>query len=1614
MNQGRFARLLAIVLLSALAGAVRADELRVTLGGHVLPALSDARVSPTPKVAVTDGAPISLTIVLRRTDEEGFQRFLAEVYDLKSSQYGKFASSAELAERFGPSAEDYSAVEQFFLQQGFSIVEQTANRMTLTVSGSRATVERALGVRIDNFALGERPFFANVNEPSVPAPIASKVQSVIGLSNLARPQRDPQALKAGLDWLKTCATNSSIANAGNVFACTIGYFLLAIVYDIGCLTNFTINCTLYSPNPFAFPTSATMRASAPIGTGQKIGLVQFDSFHPSDVSDFLALTQAPATRINQLSSVAVNGGTPVGADESEVLLDIDTVMTLAPGATYVVYSAPFSGGGSFQAVFNRAISDGVTIISNSWAYCEDQTTPADVQSIDAILATAAAAGITVLSASGDSGSSCLDGSANTIAVPAGAPHATAVGGTSATYGPGGAYVSETWWDGSATTPRTGQGGFGVSRFFARPAFQAALNPGPARSIPDLAVNSDPRTVAVSICQASAGGCPSPLIYGGTSIAAPEMAAFIAGLNHARGSNVGWLNPLLYPLAGTAAFHSPASMGSDFAHVGLGSPNFSFLKAALDGVTPGPPSASVSIVRPVATHVAADGTVTTSVVVQLRDASGRAVSGKTVSLAANPSGSVVITPASGQTTTGNGSIAFSVKDATVETVTFTATDTTDGIVITQTAVVSFDVPPAAAASIGANPTSVPNDGTSTTTITVLLKDSLNRPTPGKEVTISQGSGHSIISGPSPSVTDINGQIQFTATDTTPETVTYSATDVTDGDLAVPGSAIVTFSGSANTSCVATPPTAATGFAITPFATGFAARNFFFGNVNWGGCPGASNPTFLTNGSVYVANFPDGTLFKLGPQGGAATSGNLLAMIGPTLGQPTFGTDGRLYATRGSTGGGFTTGVILELDPVTGASIRTVMSNLTCPNGLAVDPLSGDLFFDDSCFGAGSDNPTLWRLRNPGSATPTLETYATLPATPNGWISFSPDGTMYVVSGYTNPAATVLKVSGTNKPQPATITPLTGVTSLFWVTVAETLPNGAAKSLIVLDNTTGLKIADITANPPTFTQLTNGQMSSGVIGPDGCIYSAASDTVFRIAPSSGSCTFASTSQAPGLKLSPVVATPNPTQGSQQTLSAQFVNVAVPSGTPVIFTITGANAQLRLGRTNANGVATIQYTGGFTGLDRIVATATVSATDYTSNQATVAWTGGPHVSGIALNTSASSALAGHSATLAASLVDLSVDPPVAIAGASVHFTVGSQSCNGVTDASGNASCSVSPPSTGTFTLTASFAGNGAHQAASVSEQFTVLTAGAQRTFVASFGVDTNPCTLSAPCRSFAQAMSRVAVGGEVIVLDSAGYGPFTIVQPVAIIAPPGVYAGISVFSGVGITVTAGSGKVTLRGLAINSLGGDVGIDFQTGDALDIDRTTITGFPTAGIRAQTNATASIHVRDSALRDNGIGADFSPLLSATGVLDTSIEGTRIERNATAVRFGGSSTSGVIRASFVTGGTKGVSISPSRSGAAAAIEIRRSTISGVATNGIETSAAAGATATVAIASSEIVQNGTGVAMSAGGNALATDTSIARNATGIAFAGGGTAVSVGDNRLFGNGANGAFTSTIAKQ
>ena len=1043
-------------------------------------------------------------------------------------------------------------------------------------------------------------------------------------------------------------------------------------------------------------------ALASISTnGQKIGLLEFDTFHPSDVQDWLALAGAEATFASRLTQVAVNGGVSnPGVGESEVLLDIATVMALdqSPNTNYVVYTAPTNT--SWQQILNAMINDGVTVISNSWSDCEDQHTLADVQSIDAVLAAAAASGVSIFNGSGDTGATCLDGSANTVGVPASSPHATAVGGTTPIASDGATYGGAMWWDGSAKLPPTGQGGFGVSRYFARPGYQDGLAASAMRSVPDLAVIADPR-FGLGLCRADAGGCPDGLMHGGTSMAAPGMAVMTANLNERLGANIGEVNPVIYPLAATNAFHSAASMGTDFAHVGLGSPSLNYLRLLLSHQTIGPVSPSLSLVA--SSRIAVDDGVTAGLIqVNLVDANGYPVSGKSVTLTPNGTSHAVITSVSGPSDLNSGAVVFHLTDTTIENITFTATDVTDSVTLPQTATISFVAPPAAAGGISASPNSVPADGSSTTTITVTLQDAKGNPTPGKLVTISQGSGHSIITAPTPAITDANGQIAFTATDNVGETVIYTAVDVTDGNLPVPGSAPVTYTG-AGSSCVTSPPTAAAGFALTPFANGFAAQNFFYSNVNWGGCPGASNPAFDSAGDVFVSDFYNGKLYQLGPSGGVASSADTLATIGQTLEQPAFGKDGSLYVARGATGSGFNSGVVLRVDPDTGAVLQTVVTGLTCPSPLAVDPLSGDLFFTDNCFGAGSDNPSLWRIENPASANPTLVVYATLPSTPNGAIAFAPNGTMYVVNSY-NAAGNIIQVAGTNTPSPPVMTTLSGISSDFWITMGEVQSNGAAKSLLVHSNN-ALKLVNITTNPYTTTVLANGSIATGTIGPDGCLYAGASDTIFKLAPSAGPCTFAPSNPAPSLDLSPTNVSPNPSQGTPTIFTATLRNVSQPQGTPITFLVSGANSLVKMVRADSNGQATFSYSGAFTGTDKIVAIAILDMDSPSSNLAQVTWAVGRHTTFLTLNPSPTGGTLGQPVTVASSLTDISSIPAAPIANANVTFTLGNSACAAVTDINGLASCVVTPSATGLLSLNAVFQGTANYVGSTASVAFNAL---------------------------------------------------------------------------------------------------------------------------------------------------------------------------------------------------------------------------------------------------------------------------------------------------------------------
>jgi kumamolisin len=1326
-----------LLLVVSFAHAATPDSL-VRLPGHVLPALAKAKPIETPSTALAE-EPLTLTVVLKRDDQAGFDEYLRDVYDPKSPSYRKFLTQREIADRFGPSREVYDNVLRYLQNHGFTLVEGSANRLTLMVRGTRTAAEHAFALHFGDYEISGRRFFANTDDPALPEDIAVHVASISGLSNLATPRPAKTIHLAiiravcrvtalfDLSLIASSAPPPSVPAPNEPPpASTVSPDEAYRRAYLKCV-NSNKAAAGYGKHDAKDPPPPAWQGAD--GTGQTVGLTAFDTFHMSDVQDYIDFMGFPAGQINRVSQVHVNGGAgpSPGPDQDEVLLDIAAVMAIAPGAEIVVYDGPFTGAfTSFQPIFNAMINDGVNIISNSWAYCEDQTTLADVQSIDTILQAAAASGISVFNASGDTGSTCLDGSPNTAAVPASSPNATAVGGTSLKPGPGFTYESETWWDGNNDTPPTGEGGFGLSRFFSRPGYQNGLHTNAMRSVPDVVADADPAN-GVVICAKDLGGCPTGLFYGGTSSAAPTWAAFTALLNQTQGFNLGFLNPLMYPLANTEAFYNAASLGSDFTHVGLGSPNLARLHQRLTAQTPGAVNPSVSLaqsvgpgnaVLPTDTGVAplvpADGTTEAHIVIRLADANGNPVGGKNVTLTPSPAGSAIISPPVGVSRASDGVVTFTITDTSPNLLTFTVTDTTDGIVLAQTPSLRFIVPPATSAGITASPTNVTADGVATTTITVTLRDALNRPTPGKLITLSQGSGHSMISGPNPSVTDSNGQIQFTATNVVNETVMYTAVDVTDGDLPVPGSAIVTFSAGTGPGCNLGVGTGVAGFTSTSFATGFETLNI--GN---GVCTGPFGLAFDSTGHLFVMNPPDGSLYRFLLDGGVASEGTQvsttpLPLLPNCPVDIAFSKDGaHLFLAQQFCIG---TGNVVEISPIDGQILRTIASNVACTTGLAIDPVSGDLFVSQPCAGNGS--PNILRISNPASATPSAPTVYSSPGRTLG-LTFSADGTLWAVSlDSASGTYQLTRINGTNTANPgqfaylATLPTLPGTpnaTDPASIVVAGNPANPGNPPFVLVNNTYGtITKVDLTVNPPVTTDVVTGG-SRGfdfVAGPDGCAYATQSDRILRISKADGSC-FGATDPLPGLSLDPPTVAPSPAQGTAQTFTATFHHVNVPVDTPVFFTVMGANPHVKLVRTDANGQAAFSYTAINEGRDMIVATATVNTTTLTSNKAGVTWAAGKHVTFLTLNPSPTAGTPGVPITVIASVTDSSVDPTAPVVGVAVTFTLGSAQCVGTTDSNGIASCTLTPSVTGMSTLAASFAGDAQFVTSSDTIGFNVLAA-------------------------------------------------------------------------------------------------------------------------------------------------------------------------------------------------------------------------------------------------------------------------------------------------------------------
>lgn len=170
-------------------------------------------------------------------------------------------------------------------------------------------------------------------------------------------------------------------------------------------------------------------------------------------------------------------------------------------------------------------------------------------------------------------------------------------------------------------------------------------------------------------------------------------------------------------------------------------------------------------------------------------------------------------------------------------------------------------------------------------------------------------------------------------------------------------------------------------------------------------------------------------------------------------------------------------------------------------------------------------------------------------------------------------------------------------------------------------------------------------------------------------------------------------------------------------------------------------------------------------------------------------------------------------------------------------------------------------------------------QRTFVSTSGNDANPCTRTDPCRNFQAALENTLAGGEVVALDSGGYGTVTIDKSVSVIGAPGAHAAVTAFAGNGITVSAGaSDVVVLRNLFITGLGGDNGIRVFSGGSVHVESVTVSGFTNRGIRTTAEISpVTLIVRNSVFRHNNGGVIAN---GTNGDLRVQIECTRADRNS--------------------------------------------------------------------------------------------------------------------------------------
>jgi len=259
------------------------------------------------------------------------------------------------------------------------------------------------------------------------------------------------------------------------------------------------------------------------------------------------------------------------------------------------------------------------------------------------------------------------------------------------------------------------------------------------------------------------------------------------------------------------------------------------------------------------------------------------------------------------------------------------------------------------------------------------------------------------------------------------------------------------------------------------------------------------------------------------------------------------------------------------------------------------------------------------------------------------------------------------------------------------------------------------------------------------------------------------------------------------------------------------------------------------------------------------------------------------------------------------------------------------------------------------------TLMSAQASRTWVSGVGDDANPCSRTAPCKTFAGAISKTAAGGEIDALDPGGFGAVTITKGITIDGGGGQVASVLVSGTNGIVVQANASTdvVTLRNLRINGIGSGInGVQFNSGKALLIQNCEIFGFTGNGINI-TSAGGKVFV-DGTRSDNNGGSGIG--ITSSALTTVSIHNSQFELNTNFGVFASNFSQVVVSDSVANGNSIGF-IASANAGTAE-LDLVNSTAGNNAA-GVQ-AGGGGATANVRVAGVAIYGSGIGFATGAGG------------------------------------------------